>query len=177
MTILSKSSEIIKGFPGGSDDKESACNAWDSGSIPGSGRSPGEGMRPDCSFVAWRILWTEELDGLQSMGFRRAGRATEWLTHTERNTYIFGVHFCFWHRIFKPLEFPLSRVIKVPFVMLIKQLSGSPWGGACCQQRGLELATPSPSPHPASGEGRGLEVELDHQELILINCACLIKPP
>ena len=31
------------GFPGGSEDKESACNAADPGSIPGSGRSPGEG--------------------------------------------------------------------------------------------------------------------------------------
>ena len=31
------------GFPDGSDGKESACNAGDRGSIPGSGRSPGEG--------------------------------------------------------------------------------------------------------------------------------------
>ena len=31
------------GFPGGSDSKESACNAGDPGSIPGSGRSPREG--------------------------------------------------------------------------------------------------------------------------------------
>ena len=31
------------GFPGGSDGKESACNAGDLGSIPGSGSSPGEG--------------------------------------------------------------------------------------------------------------------------------------
>ena len=31
------------GFPGGSDDKEPACNAGDLGSIPGLGRSPGEG--------------------------------------------------------------------------------------------------------------------------------------
>ena len=30
-------------FPGGSDDKASACNAGDPGSIPESGRSPGEG--------------------------------------------------------------------------------------------------------------------------------------
>ena len=30
-------------FPGGSVGKESACNAGDLGSIPGSGRSPGEG--------------------------------------------------------------------------------------------------------------------------------------
>ena len=32
-----------KGFPGGSDGKESACNAEDLGSIPGLGRSSGEG--------------------------------------------------------------------------------------------------------------------------------------
>ena len=31
------------GFPGGSEDKESACNAGDQGSIPGLGRSPGDG--------------------------------------------------------------------------------------------------------------------------------------
>ena len=30
-------------FPCGSDGKESACNVGDPGSIPGSGRSPGEG--------------------------------------------------------------------------------------------------------------------------------------
>ena len=30
-------------FPGGSDGKESACNAGDLGLIPGLGRSPGEG--------------------------------------------------------------------------------------------------------------------------------------
>ena len=29
--------------PGGSDSKESACNAKDPGSIPGSGKFPGEG--------------------------------------------------------------------------------------------------------------------------------------
>ena len=33
----------IRGFPGGSDGKESACNAGDLGLIPGSERSPGEG--------------------------------------------------------------------------------------------------------------------------------------
>ena len=34
---------FILGFPGGSDSKESTCNVGDLGSIPGSGRSPGEG--------------------------------------------------------------------------------------------------------------------------------------
>ena len=33
----------IKGFPGASDGKESACNTADQGLIPGSGRFPGEG--------------------------------------------------------------------------------------------------------------------------------------
>ena len=31
------------GFPGGSDGKESACSVGDLGSVPGLGRSPGEG--------------------------------------------------------------------------------------------------------------------------------------
>ena len=33
-----------RGFPGSSAGKEPACNAGDPGSIPGSGRSPGEGI-------------------------------------------------------------------------------------------------------------------------------------
>ena len=34
---------LVMSFPGNSAGKESACNAGDPGSIPGSGRSPGEG--------------------------------------------------------------------------------------------------------------------------------------
>ena len=33
----------LSGFPGGSAGKESTCNAGDLGSVPGLGRSPGEG--------------------------------------------------------------------------------------------------------------------------------------
>ena len=33
----------FQSFPGGSDSEESACNAEDAASIPGLGRSPGEG--------------------------------------------------------------------------------------------------------------------------------------
>ena len=36
-------SRLVMGFPGGSDGKASARNAGDPGSIPGLGRSPGEG--------------------------------------------------------------------------------------------------------------------------------------
>ena len=35
----------LRGFPGGSKGEASACDAGDLGSIPGSGRSPGEGNR------------------------------------------------------------------------------------------------------------------------------------
>ena len=34
---------MTNNFPGGSEGKESACNVGDLGSIPGLGRSPGEG--------------------------------------------------------------------------------------------------------------------------------------
>ena len=35
--------EVLQGFSGGSDGKESACNARDRGLFPGLGGSPGEG--------------------------------------------------------------------------------------------------------------------------------------
>ena len=40
---ISQTSILCEGFPCGSAGKESACNAGDLGSIPGLGRSPGEG--------------------------------------------------------------------------------------------------------------------------------------
>ena len=40
---IKHSQSYTLGFPGGSDGKESACSVGDVGSIPGSGRSPGEG--------------------------------------------------------------------------------------------------------------------------------------
>ena len=56
------------GFPSDSDDKEFACNAGDSGSIPGSKRSMEKGMASHPSILAWRIPWTKPPGGLQSMG-------------------------------------------------------------------------------------------------------------
>ena len=41
--LLTISSYLYSGFPCGSSGKESACNVGDLGSIPGLGRSPGEG--------------------------------------------------------------------------------------------------------------------------------------
>ena len=55
------------GFPDGSNGKESACNGEDQDLIPGLGRSPGGGHGNPLQ----RIPWTEEPDGLQSMGSQR----------------------------------------------------------------------------------------------------------
>ena len=59
------------GFPGGTVVKNppgSAGDARDAGLIPGLGRSLGVEMAICCSILAWKISWTEEAGGLQSMG-------------------------------------------------------------------------------------------------------------
>ena len=53
--------------------KEFACNVGDWGSIPGSGRSPGGGNGNSLQYSRWRIPWTEEPGGPQSMGSQRVG--------------------------------------------------------------------------------------------------------
>ena len=51
--------------------KNMPTNAGDAGSITGSGRSPGGGHGTPLHILAWRIPWTEEPGGLQSMGSHR----------------------------------------------------------------------------------------------------------
>ena len=65
--------EPVLPWCGGSDSKESACNAGDPGSIPGWGDSLEKGMASHSSILAWRIPWTEEPGGLQSMVLQRVG--------------------------------------------------------------------------------------------------------
>ena len=55
------------GFLDSLDSKESACNAGELGLTPGSGRSLEKGMATHSIILAWRILPTEELGGLQFM--------------------------------------------------------------------------------------------------------------
>ena len=61
MTAFNRPNSLIwfKGFPHSSVGKEFACNAGDRDSIPGSGKSPGEGNGIHCSILAWKIPWTE----------------------------------------------------------------------------------------------------------------------
>ena len=61
----------ICSFPGGSDSKESACNARDPGWIPRSGKSPEEVRGNPLCILAWRIPWTDVPGRLQSKGLQR----------------------------------------------------------------------------------------------------------
>ena len=52
------------------DGKESACSTRDLGSIPGLEVPLERGMSTHSITLAWRIPWTEESGGLQSMGWQ-----------------------------------------------------------------------------------------------------------
>ena len=71
------------GFPGGSDGKEAACNTGDPGSIPGLGRSSGEGNGHPFQYSGYwiekpsrRLPWIEK-----SMVAKIQTRLSE-ITHT-----------------------------------------------------------------------------------------------
>ena len=74
------------GFSGDSVSKEYTCNAGDLGLILELGRSPEEGNGNPLKYLAWRIPWTEEPGGLQSMGSQRD--MTEQLSHTQHTPYM-----------------------------------------------------------------------------------------
>ena len=74
-----------KSFPGGSDGKESACNAEDLGLSPGSGRSPGEGngFPLQCSFLENamdRGAWWATVLGVT--------KRLDWVTNTFTSCYL-----------------------------------------------------------------------------------------
>ena len=57
---------VFLDFPGGSDGKESACNAGDLSLTPGLGRSPGGGMATHSRFLPRESPWTEAPGRLHS---------------------------------------------------------------------------------------------------------------
>ena len=87
------------GFPGGSDSKESACNAGDMGLIPGLGRFPGGGhgnpVQYSClenpygprSLAGYRPWDYKELDTTERL-------STEHSTHF---TELLSARHCRWH--------------------------------------------------------------------------------
>ena len=72
---------VFLGFPGGSDDKESTCNAGDLGLISRLGRALVPWWRawqPTSVFLSGEFPLTEELSGLQSLGSQRVRH--DWVT-------------------------------------------------------------------------------------------------
>jgi len=60
------------GFPGGSVVKKPPANAGDMNLIPEWRRSPGEGNGNPVQYSCLGIPWTEQPDGLQSMGSQKS---------------------------------------------------------------------------------------------------------
>ena len=65
---------LVEDFPGGSDGKASAYNV---GSVPGLGRSLGEGNGNPLQYSCLKNPWTEEPGGLEFMGLHRLRHSLE----------------------------------------------------------------------------------------------------
>ena len=91
----------------------------DSVSVPGSGRSPGGGPGNPLQYSCWRIPWTEEPDGLQSLGSQRVGHDRSSLAHT--------------HTLLVPPKLTLDTTEWLNWTELKITLSISFffWGGGC----------------------------------------------
>ena len=70
------------GFPCASAGKESACNAGDMGSIPGLGRSPGEGKGYPLQYSGLENSMDYIVQGLQSQT-----QVSDLHTHTQTHTH------------------------------------------------------------------------------------------
>ena len=89
--------EIPLGFLDGAVVKNppaSAADARDRGSIPGLERSPGKGNGNLLEHSCWRIPWTEEPGGLQSMGSQRVEH--DWVTEDALMQGSHEAGFSFW---------------------------------------------------------------------------------
>ena len=84
--------------------KASACNAGDLGSILGWEDPMENEMATHSSILAWRIPWSEESGGLQSIGLKRVRHG--WVTVTWRG-YLEGWQ-CLKHLKFVAISFPVS---------------------------------------------------------------------
>ena len=91
-SFISQDKRVIRkvgGFPGGIQvAKNPPANAGDVGSIPGLGRSPGEGHSNQLQYSWWENSMDRETGRLQSMGLQRVRHGwahthskVEWKTH------------------------------------------------------------------------------------------------
>ena len=81
----------IRGFPGGSDNKISACNMGDPGLIPGSGRSPGEENGYTPVFLAGESHGQRSLEGYSPWGLKESDTAMGLTQHVHIQLIHFAV--------------------------------------------------------------------------------------
>ena len=86
---------FIPDFPGGSDSKASAYDVGDLGSIPGSGRSSGEGngnpwQPKEMAILTWKI---QRICFMSVSSYLKEGKASVWLKHVLKHIWR-GI----WHR-------------------------------------------------------------------------------
>ena len=85
-----------RGFAGGSEGKESACNAGYPGLIPGSERSPGEGHRNRLQYSCLENSMDKGASRLQFIGSQRVRDDWNDLAHSTYNTVRQPVSLCDW---------------------------------------------------------------------------------
>ena len=103
--FLSPSS--LLSFPGGSDDKASVYNAGDRGSIPGSGRSPGEGNGKPVFLPGESHGW-RSLVGYSPRG-RKESDTTERL-HLKAESISFLVCLCVWLMLIQTMKLNFQNI-------------------------------------------------------------------
>ena len=116
--ILSKGiiSPFVPGFPGDSDGKVSACNAGDrvwSIGWEDPRRRKWQPTLPFSSTLAWKIPWTEEPGGLQSMGSQSQTQLSDFTALCSIQTVLFAVSFYLFNYVACAFPFyscPSSRV-------------------------------------------------------------------
>ena len=110
-------------FPCGSAGKVSACNVGDLGSVPGLGRSPEEGNGNHSHFLAWRIPWTVQSMGSQSVRHDWVTFTFTFLSHCTSQLFIY--RYIMWkyeiQSIFLKYTFPIkiSFYLKIIYEILI----------------------------------------------------------
>ena len=82
---VSEAPKAALGFPGDSDDKVFVCKAGGWGSIPESGRSPGEGNGYHSTVLYLENSWTQKPGGGTVPGVTTEGRTH---THTHKGSQL-----------------------------------------------------------------------------------------
>ena len=72
VTFVLNHGEVPHEFPWWPGGKECICQAGDMGLTPGSGRTSGEGNGTPLQYSCWKVPWTEQSGGLQSMGLNNS---------------------------------------------------------------------------------------------------------